>query len=81
MLDTCISSFFMREHPATVNSRLAAEFERGNRIEISAITYAEMRCGHIGKKALLNRKVLVNVFVRRLSAVIPRGLTCGRCDG
>ncbi|QEU01861.1 type II toxin-antitoxin system VapC family toxin [Pseudomonas oryzihabitans] len=70
MLDTCICSFIMREHPAAVIRRLSAEVERGNRIVISAITYAEMRYGQIGKKASPKHKVLVDEFVRRLDAVI-----------
>ncbi|WP_454254021.1 type II toxin-antitoxin system VapC family toxin [Pseudomonas sp. Marseille-Q7302] len=70
MLDTCICSFIMREHPDAVIRRLAAEVERGNRIVISAITYAEMRYGQIGKRASPKHKVLVDEFVRRLDAVI-----------
>ncbi|MFT0182694.1 type II toxin-antitoxin system VapC family toxin, partial [Pseudomonas benzopyrenica] len=71
MLDTCICSFIMREHPAAVIRRLSAEVERGNRIVISAITYAEMRYGQIGKKASPKHKGLVDEFVRRLDGVIP----------
>ena len=70
MLDTCICSFIMREHPDAVIRRLVAEVERGNRIVISAITYAEMRYGQIGKKASPKHKVLVDEFIRRLDAVI-----------
>jgi len=70
MLDTCICSFIMREHPEAVIRRLAAEVGRGNRIVISAITYAEMRYGQVGKKASPQHKVLVDEFVRRLDAVI-----------
>lgn len=70
MLDTCICSFIMREHPDAVIRRLAAEVERGNRIVVSAITYAEMRYGQISKKASPKHKVLVDEFVRRLDAVI-----------
>ena len=51
MLDTCICSFIMREHPASVIQRLIVEVEQGNRVVISAITYAEMRYGQIGKKS------------------------------
>ena len=71
MLDTCICSFIMREHPAAVIKRLSAEVERGNRIVISAITYAEMRYGQLAKKASPKHKVLVDEFVRRLDGVIP----------
>lgn len=70
MLDTCICSFIMREHPDAVIRRLSAEVERGNRIVISAITYAEMRYGQVGKKASPKHKVLVDEFARRLDAVI-----------
>ncbi len=71
MLDTCICSFIMREHPDSVIQRLTAEVEQGNRIVISAITYAEMRYGQIGKKASTKHKMLVDEFVKRLDAVLP----------
>lgn len=61
----------MREHPASVIQRLATEVEQGNRIVISAITYAEMRYGQIGKKASTKHKPLVDEFVKRLDAVLP----------
>lgn len=71
MLDTCICSFIMREHPEAVIKRLSQEVVRGNRIVISAITYAEMRYGQIGKKASAKHKMLVDEFVKRLDAVLP----------
>ena len=71
MLDTCICSFIMREHPAAVIQRLTAEVEQGNQIVISAITYAEMRYGQIGKKASTKHKALVDEFVKRTDAVLP----------
>lgn len=71
MLDTCICSFIMREHPASVIQRLVTKVEQGNRIVISAITYAEMRYGQIGKKASTRHKTLVDEFVKRLDAVLP----------
>lgn len=61
----------MREHPASVIQRLTTEVEQGNRIVISAITYAEMRYGQIGKKASAKHKTLVDEFVKRLDAVLP----------
>ncbi|WP_054059307.1 type II toxin-antitoxin system VapC family toxin [Pseudomonas asplenii] len=70
MLDTCICSFIMREQPASVIQRLTTEVERGNRIVISAITYAEMRYGQIGKKASAKHEQLVDEFVKRLDAVL-----------
>lgn len=71
MLDTCICSFIMREHPASVIQHLSAEVEKGNRIVISAVTYAEMRYGQVGKKAAAKHKMLVDEFVKRLDAVLP----------
>ena len=71
MLDTCICSFIMREHPASAIQRLIVEVEQGNRVVISAITYAEMRYGQIGKKASSKHKTLVDEFVKRLDAVLP----------
>jgi tRNA(fMet)-specific endonuclease VapC len=73
MLDTCICSFIMRERPESVLRRLAAEVARNNRIVISAITYAEMRYGQIGKKASPKHKTLVDEFVKRLDEVLPWG--------
>lgn len=71
MLDTCICSFIMRERPEAVLQRLAAEVAQNNRIVISAITYAEMRYGQIGKKASPKHKILVDAFVKRLDEVMP----------
>lgn len=71
MLDTCICSFIMRERPASVLQRLAAEVARNNRVVVSAVTYAEMRYGQIGKKALPKHKTLVDEFVKRLDEVLP----------
>lgn len=71
MLDTCICSFIMREQPASVIQRLTTEVEKGNRIVVSAVTYAEMRYGQIGKKASAKHKMLVDEFVKRLDAVLP----------
>ncbi len=61
----------MREHPVSVMQRLTAEVEQGNRIVVSAITYAEMRYGQIGKKASAKHRALVDEFVKRLNAVLP----------
>ena len=70
MLDTCICSFIMREQPISVLSRLQQEVERKNRIVISAITYAEMKFGTIGKKASPKHAKLVEAFVQRVDAII-----------
>jgi tRNA(fMet)-specific endonuclease VapC len=71
MLDTCICSFIMREQPLSVLRRLAEEVAKNNRIVISAITYAEMRYGQIGKKASPKHKTLIDEFVKRLDEVLP----------
>jgi len=71
MLDTCICSFIMRELPKSVLERLAAEVANGNQIVVSAITYAEMRYGQIGKKASPKLGPTIDAFVRRLDGVLP----------
>jgi len=73
MLDTCICSFIMREQPIAVLQRLNEEVSQKNRIVISAITYAEMRYGQIGKKASPKHKSLVDEFVLRLDEIMPWG--------
>jgi len=64
MLDTCICSFIMRERPCAVLQRFVQETSRNNRLVISAITYAEMRYGQIGKKASPKHKILVDWVFR-----------------
>ncbi|TVQ36320.1 MAG: type II toxin-antitoxin system VapC family toxin [Wenzhouxiangella sp.] len=71
MLDTCTCSFIMRQHPAAVIKRLTDEVEQGSRLVISAITYAEMRYGQLGKKASAKHKILIDEFVQRLDAILP----------
>lgn len=71
MLDTNICSFIMREQPEAVLKRLEQAVMRRHRIVVSAITYAEMRFGAVGKKASPRHAQLVDVFVSRLDAVLP----------
>nr|WP_318375278.1 type II toxin-antitoxin system VapC family toxin [Enterobacter sp.] len=71
MLDTCICSFIMREQPDAVIKRLEQAVLRNQRIVVSAITYAEMRFGTIGKKASPRHAQLVDAFCARLDAVLP----------
>lgn len=71
MLDTNICSFIMREQPAAVITRLQHAVLRKHRIVVSAITYAEMRFGAIGKKASPRHATLVEAFCTRLDAVLP----------
>jgi tRNA(fMet)-specific endonuclease VapC len=73
MLDTCICSYIMREHPESVLRALQSEVSQMNRIVISAITYAEMRFGAIGKKASPKHNHLVDAFLQRLDGVLPWG--------
>lgn len=61
----------MREQPLSVLRRLSEEVAKNNRIVISAITYAEMRYGQIGKKASPKHKTLIDEFVKRLDEVLP----------
>jgi tRNA(fMet)-specific endonuclease VapC len=70
MLDTCICSFIMREHPVEVLKRLQALVESQHRIVISAITYAEMKYGSVGKKALPKHALLVTEFVNRIDGIL-----------
>ncbi|WP_207004630.1 type II toxin-antitoxin system VapC family toxin [Trinickia mobilis] len=71
MLDTNICSFIMRERPPEVLARLEACVDAQQRIVVSAVTYAEMRFGSIGKKASPKHAGLVSAFVARLDGVLP----------
>lgn len=71
MLDTNICSFIMREQSEAVIKRLEQAVLRNHRIVVSAITYAEMRFGAIGRKALPRHGQLVDAFCARLDAVLP----------
>jgi tRNA(fMet)-specific endonuclease VapC len=72
MLDTNICSFIMREQPASVLKRPEQAVLRGDRIVVSAVTYAEMRFGATGPKASPRHIQLVDAFCARLDAVLPR---------
>jgi len=71
MLDTNICSFIMREQPEVVLHRLHEHSLQKHKIVVSAITYAEMRFGAIGKKASPKHTLLVDEFIKRLDAVLP----------
>jgi tRNA(fMet)-specific endonuclease VapC len=71
MLDTNICSFVMRERPIELLARFQACVDAQERIVVSAITYAEMRFGAVGKKALPKHATLVSAFVARLDGVLP----------
>jgi len=70
MLDTNICSFIMRERPEQVLLALQAHVEKRERIVVSAITYAELRFGAIGKKASPKHNMIVDEFMERLDAVL-----------
>lgn len=70
MLDTNICSFIMREQPEAVLMRLEHAVLRRHRIVVSAITYAEMRFGAVGKKASPRHAQLVEAFCARLDAIL-----------
>lgn len=70
MLDTNICSYIMREQPEAVLKRLEQAVLRRHRIVVSAITYAEMRFGAIGKRASPRHVQLVDTFCARLDAIL-----------
>ena len=71
MLDTNICSFIMREQPEIVLYKLNEHSTQKHKLVVSAITYAEMRFGAIGRKASPKHGILVDEFVKRLDAVLP----------
>ena len=70
MLDTNICSYIMRERPESVLIELQARVQHRDRIVISAITYAELRFGAIGKKSSPKHNVIVDEFMVRIDAVL-----------
>ncbi|MEH6003451.1 PIN domain-containing protein [Klebsiella pneumoniae] len=70
MLDTNICSYIMREQPEALLKRLEQAVLRRHRIVVSAITYAEMRFGAIGKRASPRHVQLVDAFCARLDAIL-----------
>ncbi|MCL2296842.1 MAG: type II toxin-antitoxin system VapC family toxin [Proteobacteria bacterium] len=71
LLDTNICSFIVREQPIAVLHTLHERSTQKHKIAVSAITYAEMRFGAIGKNASPKHGWLVDEFVKRLDAVLP----------
>jgi len=70
MLDTNICSYIMRERPESVLTELQARVMHRDKIVISAITYAELRFGAIGKKSSPRHNILVDEFMARIDAVL-----------
>jgi tRNA(fMet)-specific endonuclease VapC len=65
-----ICSSIMRERPINVLKVLQAHLENKDRIVVSAITYAEMRFGAIGKKASPKHNTIVDEFMSRIDSVL-----------
>jgi tRNA(fMet)-specific endonuclease VapC len=61
----------MRSHDKGVLANLQAHVLNRDSIVISAVTYAELRFGAIGKKASPKLPMIVDEFVDRLDAVLP----------
>ena len=70
MLDTNICSYIMREKPESVLTELQARVQHRDRIVISAITYAELRFGAIGKKSSPKHNIIIDEFMARVDAVL-----------
>lgn len=71
MLDTNICSYIMRKRPVEVLEKLTAAVESNHSIVVSAVTYAEMRFGAIGKKASPKHNEIVDVFMACVDRVMP----------
>jgi tRNA(fMet)-specific endonuclease VapC len=69
MLDTNICTFIMRERPLYLLKVLQTHVKNKDRIVVSAITYAEMRFGAIGKKASPKHNIIVDEFMSRIDSV------------
>lgn len=78
MLDTCICSFIMREQPISVIQKLE-QISAKHSIVISAITYAEMRYGCVGKKASPKHTLLVDQFLKCLDNILPWDVSAVDC--
>lgn len=69
MLNTCISSFIMREQPESVLRRLEEAVLRNHRIVVSAITWAELSLAT--QEAGPATQQLAEAFAARLDAILP----------
>ena len=61
----------MSARPISVLKKLQTHTENRDKIIISAITYAELRFGAIGKKASPKHNVIVDEFIERIDSVLP----------
>ena len=71
MLDTNICSYIMRKQPASLLQTLQLHSDKRDSIFISAITYAELRFGAIGRKASPRHNLIVDEFIERIDHVLP----------
>ncbi|WP_324663578.1 type II toxin-antitoxin system VapC family toxin [Enterobacter bugandensis] len=69
MLDTCICTFIMREQPEAVLKRLEQAVLRGQRIVVSAITWAEISLA--ARESGPAAQQLADAFAARLDAILP----------
>ena len=61
----------MREQPASLLQTLQIHSDNRDSIFISAITYAELRFGAIGRKASPKHNLIVDEFIERIDQVVP----------
>ena len=61
----------MRERPDNLLKVLQRHVENRDRLVISAITYAELRFGVIGKKSSPKHVAIVDQFMERIDGVLP----------
>ncbi|BAU75036.1 type II toxin-antitoxin system VapC family toxin [Metapseudomonas furukawaii] len=71
MLDTNICSFIIRKNPPQVLERLQCAAAAGNRLVISAITYAELRYGAASPRAPKALTAWIDALVQRLDEILP----------
>lgn len=61
----------MRERPERLLKVLQGHVENRDRLVVSAITYAEMKFGAVGKKASPKHEAIVAAFMERVDGVLP----------
>ena len=71
MLDTDTCSYIMRERPPSVLANLQDRTAKRHSIVLSAISYAELRFGAIGKKAGRGANALIDDFLTRIDDILP----------
>jgi tRNA(fMet)-specific endonuclease VapC len=61
----------MRKQPASLLQTLQLHSDKRDSIFISAITYAELRFGAIGRKSSPRHNLIVDEFIERIDHVLP----------